>query len=48
VYLSTFLIEETKHAEFFMRWHKEVVGVLEPEEVAQHLLAGPSIASRVK
>ena len=38
-YLSTFLMEEAKHAEFFMRWHDEVVGVLEPEEVAQHFLA---------
>jgi ribonucleoside-diphosphate reductase beta chain len=38
VYLGTFLMEEAKHAEFFMRWHKEVVGVLEPEEVAQHFL----------
>ncbi len=36
-YLSTFLMEEAKHAEFFMRWHDEVVGVLEPEEVAQAL-----------
>ena len=27
VYLSTFLMEEAKHAQFFMRWHKEVVGV---------------------
>jgi len=24
-YLSTFLMEEAKHAEFFMRWHDEVV-----------------------
>ena len=38
VYLSTFLMEEAKHAEFFMRWHDKVVGVLEPEEVAQHFL----------
>jgi ribonucleoside-diphosphate reductase beta chain len=38
VYLSTFLMEEAKHAEFFMRWHDQVVGVLEPEEVAQHFL----------
>ncbi|HEX5467680.1 MAG TPA: hypothetical protein VFW80_01380 [Gaiellaceae bacterium] len=38
VYLSTFLMEEAKHAEFFMRWHERVVGVLEPEEVAQHFL----------
>ena len=37
-YLSTFLMEEAKHAEFFMRWHDEVVGVLEPEEVARHFL----------
>ena len=37
-YLSTFLMEEAKHAEFFMRWHSEVVGVLEPEEVARHFL----------
>jgi hypothetical protein len=38
VFLSTFLMEEAKHAEFFMRWHDRVVGVLEPEEVAQHFL----------
>ena len=38
VYLSTFLMEEAKHSEFFMRWHDRVVGVLEPEEVAQHFL----------
>ena len=37
-YLSTFLMEEAKHAEFFMRWHDEVVGVLEPDEVAAHFL----------
>jgi ribonucleoside-diphosphate reductase beta chain len=37
-YLSTFLMEEAKHAEFFMRWHDEIVGVLEPEEVARHFL----------
>ena len=37
-YLSTFLMEEAKHAEFFMRWHDEVAGILEPEEVARHFL----------
>ncbi len=37
-YLSTFLMEEAKHAEFFMRWHDDVAGVLEPEEVARHFL----------
>lgn len=38
MFLSTFLMEEAKHAEFFMRWHERVVGVLEPEEVARHFL----------
>ena len=38
MFLSTFLMEEAKHAEFFMRWHERVVGVLDPEEVAQHFL----------
>lgn len=38
MYLSTFLMEEAKHAEFFMRWHEQVIGVLEPEEVAQYFL----------
>src|SRR4029077_3557370 len=37
-YLSTFLMEEAKHAQFFMRWHDEVAGILEPEEVARHFL----------
>jgi ribonucleotide reductase beta subunit family protein with ferritin-like domain len=37
-FLSTFLMEEAKHAEFFVRWHDEVVGALEPEEVAQHFV----------
>ena len=43
-YLSTFLMEEAKHAEFFMRWHDEVVGVLEPEEVARHFLVREATA----
>ncbi len=38
MFLSTFLMEEAKHAEFFMRWHEKVVGILEPEEVAAHFL----------
>jgi ribonucleoside-diphosphate reductase beta chain len=38
MFLATFLVEEAKHAEFFMRWHEHVVGVLDPEEVAQHFL----------
>jgi ribonucleoside-diphosphate reductase beta chain len=46
VYLSTFLMEEAKHAEFFMRWHDKVVGVLEPEEVAQHFLVRGKTSTR--
>ena len=38
MFLSTFLMEEAKHAEFFMRWHEKVVGILEPHEVAEHFL----------
>ena len=38
MFLSTFLMEEAKHAEFFMRWHENVVGVLDPDEVAPHFL----------
>lgn len=38
MFLSTFLMEEAKHAEFFMRWHEQVVGILEPHEVAEHFL----------
>jgi ribonucleoside-diphosphate reductase beta chain len=38
MFLSTFLMEEAKHAEFFMRWHEQVVGILEPREVAEHFL----------
>ena len=39
VYLSTFMLEEAKHSQFFMRWHDEVAGILEPEEVAPYFLA---------
>jgi ribonucleoside-diphosphate reductase beta chain len=38
MFLSTFLLEEAKHSEFFMLWHDRVVGVLEPDEVAAHFL----------
>ena len=31
-------MEEAKHSEFFMLWHDQVVGVLEPDEVAAHFL----------
>ena len=38
MFLATFLVEEAKHSEFFMLWHDQVVGVLEPDEVAAHFL----------
>ena len=38
MFLSTFLMEEAKHSEFFMLWHDRVAGVLEPDEVAAHFL----------
>jgi ribonucleoside-diphosphate reductase beta chain len=53
MFLSTFLMEEAKHSEFFMLWHERVVGVLEPDEVAAHFLersatVDPSGRFRVK
>jgi ribonucleoside-diphosphate reductase beta chain len=36
MYLSTFVMEECKHAEFFARWHDQVPGILEPEELAPY------------
>ena len=39
MFLSTFMMEEAKHSEFFMLWHRRVVGMLEPDEVAPHFLA---------
>ncbi len=39
MYVSTFMLEEAKHSEFFMRWHDEVTGLLEPDEVAPYFLA---------
>jgi ribonucleoside-diphosphate reductase beta chain len=39
MYMSTFMAEEAKHSEFFMRWHSEVAGLLEPDEVAPYFLA---------
>jgi len=39
MYLSTFLLEEAKHSEFFALWHDRVVGILEPDEVAPYFLS---------
>jgi len=36
MYLSTFLLEEARHSEFFAVWHDRVVGILEPDEMAKH------------
>jgi ribonucleoside-diphosphate reductase beta chain len=38
MFLSTFLMEEAKHSEFFALWHDGVVGILEPREVAPYFL----------
>jgi ribonucleoside-diphosphate reductase beta chain len=38
MYLSTFLMEECKHAEFFAQWHARVPGILEPDELAPYFL----------
>jgi ribonucleoside-diphosphate reductase beta chain len=39
MYLATFMVEEARHAEFFMLWHRRVTGMLEPEDCARHFLA---------
>jgi hypothetical protein len=39
MYLSTFLMEEAKHSEFFAQWHERVAGILEPQEVAPYFLS---------
>ena len=36
MFLSTFMLEEARHSEFFGLWHDRVVGILEPEEKAAH------------
>jgi ribonucleoside-diphosphate reductase beta chain len=38
MFLSTFMMEEAKHAEFFAHWHERVAGVLEPDEVGPYFL----------
>jgi ribonucleotide reductase beta subunit family protein with ferritin-like domain len=38
MYLSTFVMEECKHAEFFAQWHERVPGILEPQELAPYFL----------
>jgi ribonucleoside-diphosphate reductase beta chain len=38
MFLTTFAMEEAKHAEFFAHWHDKAVGILDPEEVAPYFL----------
>jgi ribonucleoside-diphosphate reductase beta chain len=38
MFLTTFAMEEAKHAEFFAQWHQRVVGILDPNEVVPHFL----------
>ncbi|MFD1708306.1 ribonucleotide-diphosphate reductase subunit beta [Siminovitchia sediminis] len=38
MYLSTFIMEEAKHAEFLAIWHDEVAGILEPDELAPYFV----------
>lgn len=36
MYLSTFMLDEARHSEFFNIWHREVVGITEPAEKAAY------------
>jgi ribonucleoside-diphosphate reductase beta chain len=36
MYLSTFMVEEARHSEFFTLWHSRVAGLDCPEEKARH------------
>lgn len=38
MFLSTFLMEEAKHSEFFALWHERVVGILEPAELEPYFI----------
>jgi ribonucleoside-diphosphate reductase beta chain len=38
MFLTTFGMEEAKHAEFFAQWHERVVGILDPPEVVPYFL----------
>jgi ribonucleoside-diphosphate reductase beta chain len=39
-HLSTFCMEEVKHAEFFAQWHKNVPGIIDAEELIEHFPTG--------
>jgi ribonucleoside-diphosphate reductase beta chain len=36
MFLSTFIVEEARHSEFFALWHERVAGLVEPEEKARY------------
>ena len=36
MFLSTFMLDEARHSEFFNIWHREVVGITEPAEKAAY------------
>jgi ribonucleoside-diphosphate reductase beta chain len=36
MFLSTFMVDEARHSEFFAIWHREVVGITEPDEKAKY------------
>ena len=38
MFLTTFAMEEAKHAEFFAHWHEKVCGLLDPPEVVPYFL----------
>ncbi len=38
MFLTTFGMEEAKHAELFAQWHERVVGILDPPEIVPHFL----------
>lgn len=38
MFLTTFGMEEAKHAELFAQWHEHVVGILDPDEIVPHFL----------
>jgi ribonucleoside-diphosphate reductase beta chain len=39
MFLTTFGMEEAKHAELFAQWHERVVGILDPDEIVPHFLS---------
>ena len=36
MFLSTFMMEEARHSQFFAMWHEKVVGAVDPEELREY------------